>query len=64
MLIRRLPTVLRRTVGACAMAFTIAAPQVASAETLADALVGAYTHSGLLLVYSLQLTNTLQSIHH
>lgn len=48
MLIRRLPTVLRRTVGACAMAFTIAAPQVASAETLADALVGAYTHSGLL----------------
>lgn len=33
---------------AAAMSLTVVAPRAASAETLADALVGAYTHSGLL----------------
>jgi outer membrane protein len=32
----------------CAVALSFGAPRAASAETLADALVGAYTHSGLL----------------
>jgi len=38
----------RRFVGIAAVSVALSAPQVAQSETLADALVGAYTHSGLL----------------
>ena len=48
MLIRKLPLGLRLMAGACALALSVAGPRASTAETLADALVGAYTHSGLL----------------
>ncbi len=48
MQIKRFPMPARLLAGICAIAVASAAPKVAQAETLADALVGAYTHSGLL----------------
>ena len=48
MLMSKLHSGLRVTVAACAVAIGVSAAKPALAETLADALVGAYTHSGLL----------------
>lgn len=39
---------LRGVAAVCAVTLTMLVPRVGTAETLADALVGAYTHSGLL----------------
>lgn len=46
--IKNLPKKLQVFAGVCAVATFAALPRVSVAETLADALVGAYTHSGLL----------------
>lgn len=48
MQIRKTQIGIKVVAGLCAMALSLAAPRQAQAETLADALVGAYTHSGLL----------------
>ena len=48
MRIDKMPFGMRLLAGACALGLTVLAPRVATAETLADALVGAYGHSGLL----------------
>jgi outer membrane protein len=48
MAIRRMAFVTPLMVGISAIALSLTAPQTAKADTLADALVGAYTHSGLL----------------
>ncbi|WP_441351547.1 TolC family outer membrane protein [Sulfitobacter sp. KE42] len=53
MQIEKMPLGMRRlaktcTIGVVALGMAVVSPRVASAETLADALVGAYTHSGLL----------------
>ena len=48
MLIRNIPSKLRAVGAVCALALATLPAKPASAETLADALVGAYTHSGLL----------------
>ncbi len=45
---KTMPVGLKLLAGVCAFALSVAVPRPASAETLADALVGAYTHSGLL----------------
>ncbi|KAG1648523.1 Outer membrane efflux protein BepC [Nymphon striatum] len=48
MRIDRMPFGMRLLAGVCALGLTVLAPRAVTAETLADALVGAYTHSGLL----------------
>ncbi|MFK7837049.1 MAG: TolC family outer membrane protein [Sulfitobacter sp.] len=48
MLLKKMPLGMRQLAGACALALGTALPQMSQSETLADALVGAYTHSGLL----------------
>ena len=45
---KTMPIALKFMVGVFALAVSVAVPRPASAETLADALVGAYTNSGLL----------------
>lgn len=48
MLMKKLQFGLQMTAAACALSLGISAAKPVAAESLADALVGAYTHSGLL----------------
>ncbi|MEP5728139.1 MAG: TolC family outer membrane protein [Sulfitobacter sp.] len=45
---KKVPLRVRQLAGVCAVALGVSTPVATQAETLADALVGAYTHSGLL----------------
>ncbi|KIN63892.1 Type I secretion outer membrane protein, TolC family [Sulfitobacter noctilucicola] len=48
MVVQKITLVLRMGVAACVVMAGVALPRTGTADTLADALVGAYTHSGLL----------------
>ncbi|MEW9919370.1 TolC family outer membrane protein [Marimonas sp. MJW-29] len=48
MFISKLPAGVRLAASVCVLGLGLAAPRAADADTLADALVGAYTYSGLL----------------